>query len=47
MKYLEDNVGALDVRLDAGDLATLDAAFPRDVAAGARYHAEAMRMLRR
>ena len=47
VKYLEDNVGALDVRLDAGDLATLDAAFPRDVAAGARYHAEAMRMLRK
>ena len=47
VKYLEDNVGALDVRLDASDLATLDAAFPRDVAAGARYHAEAMRMLRK
>ena len=47
VKYLEDNVGALDVRLDATDLATLDAAFPRDVAAGARYHAEAMRMLRK
>ena len=47
VKYLEDIVGALDVRLDAADLATLDAAFPRDVAAGARYHAEAMRMLRK
>ena len=45
VKYLEDNIGALDVRLDAADLASLDAAFPRDAAAGARYHADAMGML--
>ena len=45
VKYLEDNIGALDVRLDAADLASLDAAFPRDVAAGARYGAAAMLML--
>jgi len=45
VKYLEDNIGALDVQLDAADLASLDAAFPRDVAAGARYGAAAMGML--
>lgn len=45
VKYLEDNIGALDVRLDAADLASLDAAFPRDAAAGARYGVDAMGML--
>jgi len=45
VKYLEDNIGALDVRLDAADLAALDAAFPRDAAAGARYSVDAMGML--
>ena len=45
VKYLEDNIGALDVRLDAADLASLDAAFPRDAAAGARYSVDAMGML--
>lgn len=45
VKYLEDNIGALDVRLDAADLASLDAAFPRDAAAGARYSMDAMGML--
>ena len=46
-KYLEDNIGALDVRLDARDLAELDAAFPRDIAAGKRYTEAGMKMLRR
>jgi aryl-alcohol dehydrogenase-like predicted oxidoreductase len=40
-KYLEENVGALDVALDRADLAAIDAAFPPDAAAGTRY-AEAM-----
>jgi aryl-alcohol dehydrogenase-like predicted oxidoreductase len=35
--YLEENVGALDVELTVGDLATIDAAFPTDAAAGDRY----------
>ena len=47
VKYIEENVGAADVRLTAEDLATLDAAFPRDVAAGARYYENGMAMLRR
>ncbi|MEP6730216.1 MAG: aldo/keto reductase [bacterium] len=46
-KYLEENISALDVKLDARDLADLDTAFPRDVASGARYTADAMQMLRR
>ena len=35
--YLEENVGATAVRLDADDLAALDRAVPRDAVAGARY----------
>ena len=37
VKYLEENAGAVDVGLSADDLAALDTAFPKDVAAGARY----------
>jgi len=35
--YLEENLGALDVRLDAGDLARIDEAMPPGAAAGSRY----------
>ncbi len=35
--YLEQNVGALDVRLSAADLARIDAVAPKGVAAGNRY----------
>ena len=34
--HLEENAGAVDVELDANDLAELDRAFPRDVASGRR-----------
>ncbi|PKW27730.1 aldo/keto reductase [Phycicoccus duodecadis] len=37
VKYLEENVGALEVELTADDLAALDAAVPRDAVAGPRY----------
>ena len=37
VKYLEENVGALDVTLSADDLAALEAAVPRDAVAGPRY----------
>ncbi|MCW3157013.1 aldo/keto reductase [Micropruina sonneratiae] len=37
VRYLEENVGALGVRLEAGDLAALTDAVPRDAVAGARY----------
>lgn len=37
IKYLEENLGALDVTLDAADLARIDAVFPSGAAAGTRY----------
>jgi aryl-alcohol dehydrogenase-like predicted oxidoreductase len=37
MKYLEENVGALDVTLSVGELDRLAAAIPPGAAAGARY----------
>jgi aryl-alcohol dehydrogenase-like predicted oxidoreductase len=46
IKYLDENLGALDVTLSEGDLAAIDGIFPRDAAAGARYPEAAMRMLR-
>lgn len=36
-KYLEENVGALNVKLSRDDLARIDEVFPPDVAAGKRY----------
>jgi aryl-alcohol dehydrogenase-like predicted oxidoreductase len=36
-KYLEENLGALDVTLTADDLATIDEIAPKGVAAGPRY----------
>ena len=47
IKYLDENIGALDVALDDGDLAAIDAAFPVDAAAGARYAEASMRALLR
>jgi len=43
IKYLDENLGALDVKLSAGDLARIDEIAPRGVTAGARYHAEGMK----
>ncbi len=37
VRYLEENVGALDVRLDESDLARLESAVPRDAVVGDRY----------
>ncbi len=37
VRYLEENVGALEVHLDGDDLARLEAAVPRDAVAGDRY----------
>jgi aryl-alcohol dehydrogenase-like predicted oxidoreductase len=45
--YLEENVGALAVRLTPEDLRRIDAAFPRDAAAGGRYSPQAMRFVQR
>ena len=45
--YLEDNLGALDVRLSADNLHRLDEILPPGAAAGTRYPAEHMRALGR
>jgi len=45
--YLEENVGALAVHLTSADLAELDAAAPRGVAAGERYPEFAMQAVNR
>jgi aryl-alcohol dehydrogenase-like predicted oxidoreductase len=47
VKYLEENVGALDIRLTQADLATLEAAFPKNAAAGTSYAEAAMASLNR
>jgi aryl-alcohol dehydrogenase-like predicted oxidoreductase len=44
-KYLEENVGALDVRLSPDDLARIDQIMPPGIAAGPRYAAPAMALL--
>jgi len=44
---LDDNLGALEVRLDAQDLAAIDAVFPPGVASGARYGEPMMQLLAR
>lgn len=44
-RYLEENLGALQVKLNASDLATLNHLFPPDIAAGERYSAQSMQVL--
>jgi aryl-alcohol dehydrogenase-like predicted oxidoreductase len=46
-KYLEENVGALNVSLTADDLARINAAVPSGAAAGTRYAAPQMQALNR
>jgi aryl-alcohol dehydrogenase-like predicted oxidoreductase len=43
---LDENLGALNVRLSADDLSAINAVFPLDAAAGARYPQEMMRLVR-
>jgi aryl-alcohol dehydrogenase-like predicted oxidoreductase len=45
IKYLEDNVGAVDVRLTPEELMKLDRAAPPGIAAGLRYPEPAMKMV--
>jgi aryl-alcohol dehydrogenase-like predicted oxidoreductase len=47
LKYLDDNLGALNVRLTAQDLAEIDAILPAGTASGERYPALAMRAIDR
>jgi aryl-alcohol dehydrogenase-like predicted oxidoreductase len=46
-KYLDENIGALDVELNDGDLNRIDRALPRDAATGARYAAPQMAAVNR
>jgi len=46
-KYLEENVGAVDVSLSADDLARIDAIAPKGVAAGTRYPEAGMKTVNR
>jgi aryl-alcohol dehydrogenase-like predicted oxidoreductase len=44
-RWLDDNIGALDVTLGAEDLARIDAILPPGAAAGDRYHAAGMQTI--
>jgi aryl-alcohol dehydrogenase-like predicted oxidoreductase len=46
-KYLEENAGAVDVKLSAADLARIDEVMPRGAAAGPRYPAAMMQAVDR
>jgi aryl-alcohol dehydrogenase-like predicted oxidoreductase len=46
-KYLEENVGALQVKLSAADLERIDRVFPAGVAAGERYVPQGMQAVNR
>jgi aryl-alcohol dehydrogenase-like predicted oxidoreductase len=47
LPYLEDNLGAVGVRLTADELAQINAVLPMGAAAGARYPAQAMKAIDR
>jgi len=47
VRYLEENLAALQVSLTAEELRRLEEAFPLGVAAGERYNAQAMRAINR
>ena len=44
-RYLDDNIGALEVKLSGEDLSRLDAILPPGAAAGQRYHARGMEQI--
>jgi aryl-alcohol dehydrogenase-like predicted oxidoreductase len=46
-RYLDENIGALDVKLTAEDLQRLDQILPPGAAAGERYHAQGMATVNR
>jgi len=47
VRYLDENIGALDVELSPEDLASLDKILPPGAAAGERYHARGMETVNR
>jgi aryl-alcohol dehydrogenase-like predicted oxidoreductase len=44
-RYLEENVGALELKLDRSDLERIEEVAPKGVAAGERYHEAGMRTI--
>jgi aryl-alcohol dehydrogenase-like predicted oxidoreductase len=46
-KYLEENLGALDVALSNEDLRRIEEAFPHGAASGERYPAQALAAVNR
>src|SRR5262245_2244208 len=47
LKYLEDNLGAVNVRLTREELAQIDAILPAGAVSGERYHAQALKTIDR
>jgi aryl-alcohol dehydrogenase-like predicted oxidoreductase len=47
MKYLEENVAALNVKLTAEDLRRIDDILPVGITAGERYSEQAMKAVHR
>ena len=47
IRYLDENIGALDVRLSKEQMDSLDAILPPGAAAGDRYHAQGMASVNR
>jgi aryl-alcohol dehydrogenase-like predicted oxidoreductase len=47
IRYLDENIGALDVRLSSDDRARLEAILPPGAAAGQRYHERGMQTVNR
>jgi aryl-alcohol dehydrogenase-like predicted oxidoreductase len=47
VKYLDDDLRALNVRLTSQELAQIDAVLPVGAASGERYHAQAMKAIDR
>jgi len=47
VKYLDDDLGAINVRLTSEELAQIDAVLPVGAASGERYHAQAMKAIDR
>ena len=45
VKYLEENVGAISVKLTADDLAQIEKILPKGAAAGQRYNEQMMRLI--
>jgi aryl-alcohol dehydrogenase-like predicted oxidoreductase len=45
LKYLDENLGALNVRLTPNEISEIDAVLPAGSASGERYHAQAMKAI--